>query len=42
MWNVLLWNVLCLIPLAIEMAKKILIEKRWDESLLIYSRFKVH
>ena len=42
MWNVLLWNVLCLIPPAIEMAKKILIEKRWDESLLIYSRFKVH
>ena len=39
MWNVLLCNVLCLITMATNMTKKILLGRRYDEPLFIYSRF---
>ena len=32
-----MWNVLCLIPIAIDTAKKILLGMRYDEPLFIYS-----
>ena len=39
MWNVLLWNALCLIPIATDMAKKVILGRRYGEPLFIYSRF---
>ena len=39
MWNVLLWNALCRIPIATDMAKKILFDSKYDKPLFIYSRF---
>ena len=39
MWNVLLWNALCLVPIVTDMAKKILLGRRYDKPLFIYSRF---
>ena len=39
MWNVLLWKVLCLIPTATDIVKKILHGRRYDEPVLIYSGF---
>ena len=34
----LLWNALCLIPIAIDMAKKILLDRKYDKPLIFYSR----
>ena len=39
MWNVLLWNALCLISIATDMAKKILRGRKYGEPLFIYSKF---
>ena len=39
MWNVLLWNALCLIPIATDMGKEILLDMRYDEPQFVYSRF---
>ena len=41
MWNVLLWNALCLIPIATDMAKNILLGSRYDKPVFIYSGFFV-
>ena len=41
MWNVLLWKVLCLIPIATDIVKKILHGRKCDEPVLIYSGFFV-
>ena len=39
MWNMLLGKALCLIPIATNMAKKILLGRRYDEPVFIYLRF---
>ena len=39
MWNVLLWKALCRIPIVTDMTKKILLGRRYDEPLFIYSMF---
>ena len=39
MRNLLLWNALCLVPIAIDMAKKTFLDWRYDETLFIYLRF---
>ena len=39
MWNVLLWNALCPIPIGTDMAKKNLLGRRYQEHLFMYSRF---
>ena len=41
MWIVLLSNARCLISIATDIAKTILLFSRYDEPLFIYSRFKV-
>ena len=35
------WNARCLVSIATDIAKKILLGRRYDEPLFIYSRFKV-
>ena len=39
MWHVVLWKALCLIPIATGMAKKIVLDRRYDKPLFICSRF---
>ena len=36
MWNVVFWNALCLTPIATDIVNKILLGRRYDESLFIY------